>query len=443
MTAERDNLLAALRHAAEVADADTAIRLGAALSWYWTLRGRHDEAAVWLELALSVPGESSPSAHLLVKVLHTLSAAAAGQVMPSEEQTDEFVGLARQLDLTRAHPLISLIEPAIALLRDDSEAGQAAIDRHLVDADPWARAMLHMMRCAMAENDGDLERLEASLPVARKSFEDVGDRWGIAAAISAQALLTAGRGDVEGAIADLQTARRLMTELQANEDESYTLIRIAGLRMRIGDLETARRDLDLADQTAERIGNLWGTVSTRISRAVLAAYEGDQSTGRRLAAEAVALAEQITSGPPQLRGSTHAVAAMFDVRAGDFDLARSRLGVAYEATITSRDMPVGAMVALAAADLDTAMDHPRRAAELVGVATQLRGYADTTDLEYLRIERDLRNRLGAQEYARRYEQGAELTRPEALELLRSVVRPEGEPSIGLPQHKGGVISPPQ
>ncbi|HVQ88202.1 MAG TPA: BTAD domain-containing putative transcriptional regulator, partial [Actinomycetes bacterium] len=63
---ERDNVLAALRFAADDGDADTAVRLAAALGWYWLMEDSHAEAATWLRVALDVPGESEPQSRALV-----------------------------------------------------------------------------------------------------------------------------------------------------------------------------------------------------------------------------------------------------------------------------------------------------------------------------------------------------------------------------------------
>ena len=62
LRAERDNLLAALRFACDTADADTAVRLAAALDPWWTIQGGHAEAASWLRTALDVPGPAPSGA---------------------------------------------------------------------------------------------------------------------------------------------------------------------------------------------------------------------------------------------------------------------------------------------------------------------------------------------------------------------------------------------
>ena len=63
LTAERDNLLATLRFAVEASDAATGVRLVAALSWYWTLLGRHDEASTAFERVRSLRPSDAGAVH--------------------------------------------------------------------------------------------------------------------------------------------------------------------------------------------------------------------------------------------------------------------------------------------------------------------------------------------------------------------------------------------
>ena len=53
---ERDNLRAALRHAADQHDAPSLLRLGVALVPFWEVRGYHDEGRRWLEAGLAGAG---------------------------------------------------------------------------------------------------------------------------------------------------------------------------------------------------------------------------------------------------------------------------------------------------------------------------------------------------------------------------------------------------
>ena len=69
LNAERDNILAALRFAAADRDADTAVRIAAGMSWYWSLGDQNHEGRIWMRVALDVPGSSPPEEHAIVTVL--------------------------------------------------------------------------------------------------------------------------------------------------------------------------------------------------------------------------------------------------------------------------------------------------------------------------------------------------------------------------------------
>jgi predicted ATPase/DNA-binding SARP family transcriptional activator len=418
LTTEHDNLFATLQFAVETGDSDLALRLGAALGWYWTLLGRHDEAAGWLGQALSVPGERPDAAYAVVKVVHTMSAAAAGMGIPSDEAATELLKLTEGLD--GDHPLLALIEPGVALLRDDNEGGQQAVARNLLrHHDPWTQAMLHLMSGMTAENDGDLDQMERSFPLALKGFREIGDRWGIGATVGSWAIMASARGETEAAIEALEEARQMMRELRAREDEAYTLIRVGMMRLRLPDLVGARRDLEQAQQIADESNAPLSRGFVKLALGVLAHYEGDDDEARRSAEEALVVLGRAAFAPPQIMALALAGLAMLDIQAGQLDAARERLRKANESVRTSRDMPVGAQVCMFAADLLLAEGDAALAAELLGVSAGLRGMEDLGDPEVWRIAAAIEAALGAEEFTRLRSQGRNLDRAAALALLQS------------------------
>jgi predicted ATPase/DNA-binding SARP family transcriptional activator len=418
LTAERENLLGTLRFAVEVADADMAIRLGAALSWYWTLLGRHDEAAGWLGQALGVPGERPDAAYAIVKVVHTMSAAAAGMGIPSDEAATELLKLTEGLD--GDHPLLALIEPGVALLRDDNKGGQQAVARNLLrQSDPWTRAMLHLMSGMTAENDGDLEQMEQSFPLALEGFREIGDRWGIGATVGSWAILASARGETEAAVAGLEEARRMMSELRAREDEAYTLIRVGMMRLRLPDLVGARRDLEQAQQIADETNAPLSMGFVKFALGILAHYEGDDEAARRSAEEALVVLGRAAFAPPQINALVLAGLAMLDIHDDRLDVARDRLRAAGVSVRSSRDMPVGAQVCMFAAELMLAEGDAALAAELLGVSAGLRGMEDLGDPEVRRIAAAIEAPLGTEEFTRLRSRGRNLDRAAALALLES------------------------
>jgi predicted ATPase len=60
LEAEHDNMRAAFSWALEREEAEVALKLGGALSWFWSVRGYQSEGRRWLEAALAIEGRVSP-----------------------------------------------------------------------------------------------------------------------------------------------------------------------------------------------------------------------------------------------------------------------------------------------------------------------------------------------------------------------------------------------
>jgi predicted ATPase/DNA-binding SARP family transcriptional activator len=421
LTTERDNLLAALRFAAETDDSDTAIRLGAALAWYWTLLGRHDEAANWIDQALKVPGERPVEPYTIAYVVHAISAAASGQGLPTQEQIDELLGLVNELDLAQAHPILALVEPGFAMITDDRDRALHALERNLNHADPWARAMLHLMSAVQAENDGDIETLEQRLPLALAEFREIGDRWGIGTATATLGNLYSAQGKIEEAISALQEARQLMTQLHAADDEAYTLIRIGMLRLRLGDREGASRDVEAALETAQRTGSTMSSSFASFGLAMLAHDRGRTDEARRLAFTALDMIERAPFAPPQVNANIYCGLAIFDIATGYLDDAAAWLHKSYEAVMASRDMPVAGNLATVVADLARARGDFATAAELLGIGVRLRGMPDLGDPQGQRVAEAVQAALPPEDFGRHHDAGQKLTRDEALARLKAAI----------------------
>ncbi|MEV4415678.1 BTAD domain-containing putative transcriptional regulator [Catellatospora sp. NPDC049609] len=213
LSAERDNLLAALHFACDNGDADTAVRLVSALGLYWTVLGANAEAASWLSQALAVPGGAPSPQRTIATAFQLINRVAAEEPTDSTEVVKGIARLAAEADPAWDHPLLALLEPAAALLADDTAAGLAAIDRGLANADPWARAMLRMSRAFLADNDGDAAAMYADLLAAIEEFRGVGDRGGLAIALTAFGEASAVRGDFDAAEAALLEAIELTGQL--------------------------------------------------------------------------------------------------------------------------------------------------------------------------------------------------------------------------------------
>jgi predicted ATPase/DNA-binding SARP family transcriptional activator len=218
LDAEVPNLRAALDHLVQQADgAEPALRLVQALCWYWFLRGRTGEAVRSLRAALAVPG----------------AAPAAARV-----QATAWLTALRVLDGVRP---------------DD-----AALDVSEI-ADPVARARTQWFLGYALTTVAD-PRGAPLTSAALATFEALGDRWGIAAALAdrvSQSFYTGAREQAERAAALFREVGDRWGQVQT----TFALGAIAEMGGRYADsAEQHRAGLRMAEELG-----LWAEVSYQLS----------------------------------------------------------------------------------------------------------------------------------------------------------------------------------
>jgi predicted ATPase/DNA-binding SARP family transcriptional activator len=418
LAAERDNLLASLRFAADASDADTALRLAAALSWNWTLQGSHAEASAWLGLALSVPGPAQEQARAVVLVIHGISAFAAGHSDITLEKARRLVeDELANVDQINGHPMLAMVGPGAAMLAEDTPAAMAAITRNLAHKDPWARAVLLFMRAAIAENAGDVDGLRRDSADSYERFAQLGDRWGMAITLSALGGVLMMDGDLAGAITAFEKSMAMLGELRAGDDVAEQLLRLATARARSGDLSGARRDTVLALEKAEERRSPAMVSFARFGFGELDRLDGDLPSARRHYSAALDGLGRSAHGPRQINAMVHTGLARLDVAEADLDSAQDQLQIALELAVSVHDMPIAAAVGVGFAELSLERGYAARAATLLGASTALRGAEDRSNPDALRLSAAAAEAIGAARYADAFARGLSLSRDEALSLL--------------------------
>ncbi|MDI1462520.1 BTAD domain-containing putative transcriptional regulator [Catellatospora sp. KI3] len=411
LVTERDNVLAALHHACDTGDADAAVRMGASLGLFWTVLGDNAEAATWLGQALAVPGPSPAQTRTLARIFHLINKAA---VEPSQEGVasvmETFVKLAAEVDPEWDHPLFALVEPAMAMVGDDTEAGLAAIERRLGRADPWAQAMLLAARAFIRDNDGDADGMYADLTDAVARLRAIGDRAGLSVALTALAEAELVRGRGAAAVGLLHESISLVRQLSSDDDSGYARMRLAAMRVHLGEYDAARADL----RELARGGNGRDVCGALLTLGDLARYQDRlDEAGEYYAAAKQQVAETFMVSPQFLALIGTSVAHLTVARR-DLDTARAELASALVAGVQVRDMPVVAKVGVAVADYWLAVGEPERAGYVLGAAERIRGVADRGSPDAVRVsalvEADPAGRSG-------YARGRDLDRPQALTAL--------------------------
>ncbi len=415
LDAERDNVLAALHFAADTGDADTAVRIAAAMSLFWSIRGIRTDAIGWFRLALEVPGESPAPARHVVTAFHLVNEA----IMAGFQRMEEHSARLRELVAVAepVHPMLVLLEPMVGLFLDDTPGAVEAIDARLDTPDGWTRAMLWTVRGATLENVGDMAGARADMEKAIAGFREVGDRFGLSQSLTGVAGAHLAFGEPGRAVAALEESVRLLRELDAEDDVEQERLLLAGALAQLGDVERAKAEC-LALIRPNPTPQPWtarGVAFARVMLGDLARYEGDLTeAARQYETAAVALAEAPFVVPQftalMLTARAHLAVARGESAA---DLVRE----AAEAAAEAKDMPVMAKVAVAASSSLLAGGDLAGAARLLGASEQLRGAPDALNPEVARVAGRLRASLGDALYESAYADGAALDRDAAIKLV--------------------------
>ena len=237
LAADRENMVAALRHLCDTGDARHALRMVVSLGWFWLLTGSQEEATTAFRLAAAVPGEADPLDRLIVEAIARERNAENYENLQSE--------LADLLDSLGANglssrPLGVVVAPLLAMLAGQEERSDRLFGEALAHPDPWVRAMVPFARAQIAENNGDVEGTRANLLTALEGLRGIGDRWALGMALMSWGTLHTLEGALGDARAALEESHALLGELNEGSEQMLLLLRLAEVRAREGDLDGAR-----------------------------------------------------------------------------------------------------------------------------------------------------------------------------------------------------------
>ncbi|MCL9762179.1 BTAD domain-containing putative transcriptional regulator [Frankia sp. AiPa1] len=442
LVAEQDNLHAALHAAVTAGDADTAVRMAAALGWYWWLRGGKAEGAQLAEAALDVPGETPAVARTMAGAIAALNAVDGFQDVdralrlmrrvPAEaEHTDAAAaGMSAADVLPRGSPpMISLLR-GFGIMLEGGSATDRALQafRDCFDLpDPWTSAVARVLYAYLTINVGDrMVEAERSARAALAAFTEIGDRWGMAISYGALGEVSVLCGEHAAAVAAYRRAGELMADLDSTDDTGQFQSNLVFAALALGDRALAESALEDARRSAQRAANPELHASVAVIDSCLARFDGDLD---RALAVLLPTAAQLwpQAGAPQLRAWVASAIAHVELALGRLDSARMLLAAALGEAVRSGDSPVIARVLVAVADLalhDGAAPH---AAELLGAAVLV---SRSGDQDHDRVLRRTRSAVDEATFAAAYARGqaVELTRADELARLPPLAWPPPLPA---------------
>ncbi len=224
--------------------AEEALRLVNALAWYWVLRGRLGEARRSLTAAL---GTTGPAPAIARGTAATWRAAVALRLGDEKGRADV---------------------PA-------PQAGSSSEERSALATALWFLGHAHTGFGTAADGAEPVDR-------ALAVFRELGDRWGIAAALCARARQALGRGDLVALRADGEHSRTLFRELGDAWGEMQAGFVLGVLAQITGDYTRAARLHRSGVRTAEELG-MWTDASDHLCQlGRLALLTGDHARAEQL-----------------------------------------------------------------------------------------------------------------------------------------------------------------
>ncbi|MDX2779955.1 AAA family ATPase, partial [Streptomyces caniscabiei] len=274
LDAEAGNLRAALGEAVRLAaagQADEAVRLATALSWWWLLRGRLTEARRSLSTVLAAtPDAAAPelallhAAFVLLTGDHTeASATASANAVPDP------VRRARALWLC-AYGLFSAGEATAS-----AELNARALALFEAAGEQWGTAAALGLQATLALVRGDLDALGRDGLLSAALFGELGDRWGELQTVSPLAALAEIKGDYEEAARRQREGLRMARELGLEAEVSARLSGLGRLALLAREWDQGRSLHEQARRIATEQGYKYGEIHSEMGLALGARRSGD------------------------------------------------------------------------------------------------------------------------------------------------------------------------
>jgi predicted ATPase/DNA-binding SARP family transcriptional activator len=412
LSAEHDNLSAALRHVIAAGNVGAALRFFRSLAWFWILRDYDAEAREWAVEVLRLAGDNPPDGlseeHAMCQIVAIMTKAMTD---PSGNPAPALEALGRlTLPAEPDHPLLAIAAPMLTFIgggAGDAHKQLQALPEH---RDPWVTATRRSMTGHLALNEGDIEDAAADLADGLARFEQLGDRFGLVGCLIGLAQVAIARNRPDEAVRALEQAREHATALAGNMG-GVLGIGLGEARARAGDLERARADLQDGVRSAELAGELDDTATGYVQLAEVARHVGDLAGARDLLGSALAIVESRLQRPDMFAMAATTFSRLGCIAEQEGDLAAAAAWQQRAIDVLSGSpagedrvdqrlvaiLPINrtlAAVVDAIAALAAAKGEHARAAELLGLAHALQGFSDAWSLEVARATAAARAALG-------------------------------------------------
>jgi tetratricopeptide (TPR) repeat protein len=319
-----------------------------------------------------------------------------------------------------------MAEPLLTQYDGETERAQRQFDQYMSARDPWLRAIGKISHASYAVSLGTLDGAEEHCRAGLAELRALGERWGVAMALTLLADFTELRADHAASIATITEAAAIGREIGVWGDLTYVEGRLAVVHARAGDLDRGFAEIARVRRSIQARG---GRVDTdrwvAFMLAELASRKGDY-------AEAVRCCEAVltTIAPHEarwwqsLRAQVKARLAIAVLHQGNEDRCARLLTESLASAAAWWEHPALACVLDACAVYTLTRDRPaaaQQAARLLGAAHAIRGAFDESSLDAPSTRDKARQALGPDAFAAAYESALGSTYESALTLARAAL----------------------
>jgi non-specific serine/threonine protein kinase len=272
LEAEHDNLRAALRRAATAGPVERALRLAAALAWFWYLHHDWREGRDWLVAILSrLPeGGPLPAAHGAASLGAGILCWIVGDHDSAASWLETSEALARQGGDRRGLAYARLYLGVVARTRSDHARSRAlfneAVALFRAVADPWGLGFALFCLGRATHGQGDNVTARACFEESLTCFRQTGDKWGLTLPFGGLAFVAQSQARYHEAAELLEQSIAIARELRDTQTVAWSLLSLGDVARCSGDYRRAgglygealnlHRDLGLEYGIADTLQNL-------------------------------------------------------------------------------------------------------------------------------------------------------------------------------------------
>ncbi len=317
---EHDNLRAAMSWLLKRREAEMALRLGAALWWFWQENGSYHEGWSFLERAL----EGSEEVAVPVRAKALLAAGnmcdyQGRQSKQGETLCQESLALFRAIGDTKGMGTALFHLGMIAAYKGNFAAAHSRYEESLVlSREVHNKNLVAWSLEGMVEADmyqGEYARARPLLEECLTLFREVGNTSGIAASLHWSAYALFSQGDLAQARAVAEESLALFREIGIKSGEAYVVPLLGEITFYQGDTNTARLLFEKSCTFYREVGNEVQIAWTLSLLGKVVAAQGDLAAARAFYEESLIRGWEVNGHlssqdtPPALEGLAAVVAA--------------------------------------------------------------------------------------------------------------------------------------